>query len=271
MNVIASYSRFVSGLVLLFCLASCKTKPYSPAPKKVVVESIEVNIREFEGRPDAYALVKGRLSSSVAQLVDADQSREGTILHISVMEQTPRGAVAAPDMGASPPFETRIPIDILGLKPGTYTVEANGVMAKLEVPEVLKSDSQSFAQQAEPYKVKWKPAPLPAGTVKMLPPMQVNQPPRTPQLLAQSDDAASASDPFSVRNETLPPGMTASVSMEPPSPLRTGSKPKPVPKKSPDMRPENVLSIEELLGPTDTFSTFSGRSGETSPNSTTIY
>ncbi len=269
MIVIASYSRVVLGLVPLFLLGSCGTKPYAPGPKEAVVESIEVNIREFQGRPDAEVVVNGRLSTSVAQLVDADQSREGTVLHVSVMEQTPRGAVPLPDMGKSPPFQTKIPLDILGLKPGHYSVEVNGVMAKLEIPEVFESNSQNVAQQAAPYKVKWKPAPLPAGTVKMLPPMQVNQPPGIPQQLAQNDDAAVASDPFSGgRSEALPPGMTASVSMAPPSPLRTGQKPMPTKKNNPEIAQENVPTIEELIGTADTFSPFLNKPGQTNLNST---
>ncbi len=259
-NVTKFFAAVPCLLLPLFC-GGCKTKPYAPAPKTVQVESIEVFLRDFEGRPDAYAIVKGQLSSMVAQLVDASQTREGRILHITVMEQTPRGAIAKPDLGRSASFEKRIPIDLMGLEAGRYTVEANGMSAILEIPEVFEITRQNPAQSVPQHKVKWKPAPLPAGTVKMMPPAQVNQAPGAAQQIANSVNAAAAADPFSSQNKALPPGMSASVSMTPPSPLRTGGKPKQKPGQQRELEPapalEDIPTIEALLGSSNTVSTLS--------------
>ncbi len=84
-----------------------------------MVDSVEVEVgANSPGVPEAYAIVKGRLSSSAAQLIDARQSRVDRTLVLEVLEQTPRGATLLPDLAQSPPFETRIPIEILDLNPG---------------------------------------------------------------------------------------------------------------------------------------------------------
>lgn len=122
------------GLLPLCLLVSCQVKPYAPPPQVATVESVEVEIGEFAGRPEAYALVKGRLSSSAAQLIDARQSRVDRTLVLEVLEQTPRGATLLPDLAQSPPFETRIPIEILGLEPGPCLLYANGIEVPFEIP-----------------------------------------------------------------------------------------------------------------------------------------
>lgn len=122
-----------SGIALL-ALSSCQVQPYAPPPQKAFVETLEVQIKDFEGRPDAQAVVSGRMSSNVAQLVDHQQSRDGDRLYIDVLEQTPRGATLVPNLTDSAPFQTIIPIDLLGLEPGVYTVSANGIETTLEIP-----------------------------------------------------------------------------------------------------------------------------------------
>ena len=111
-------------------------KPYAPPPQQVVVESVEITLRDFHGRPEAYAEVEGLLTSSAAQLVDAKQSREGRTLFIEVLEQTPRGASLLPDLAQNSPFTTKIPIELLGLEPGSYILSTNGIEAPLVVPAI---------------------------------------------------------------------------------------------------------------------------------------
>ncbi len=123
-----------AAFLLPSLVVSCQVKPYAPPPRLTLVESVEVEVRDFEGRPEAYAMVRGRLSSSAAQLIDARQSRVDRTLIIEVMEQTPRGANLLPDLGESPPFETRIPVEILGLEPGPVTLYANGIGTAFEIP-----------------------------------------------------------------------------------------------------------------------------------------
>jgi hypothetical protein len=118
-----------------FLLAvSCQVKPYAPPPKAAMVESAEVSIQSFQGRPDAFVLVKGRLSSSVAQLVDPVQTREDGKILIEVLEQTPRGATSLTDLGTMPSYETRIPVELLGMDAGPCVLNVNGIEVTFEIP-----------------------------------------------------------------------------------------------------------------------------------------
>ncbi len=140
-------------------MTSCQVigrKPYAPPPRLAQVEDVEVVVREFAGRPEANAIVKGHLSSTAAQLVDSRQSREGELLIVEVMEQTPHGAtptpladavVAATPEDTTPSFETVIPIEILGLDPGPHLLRVNGLEIPFEIPTpratlVSSDDSQ---------------------------------------------------------------------------------------------------------------------------------
>ncbi len=133
------------ALCLPLLAVSCQTKPYAPPPRLALVESVEVEVGEFAGRPEVFAVVKGRLSTSVAQLIAPRQSRIGRTLVIEVREQTPRGATPLPDLGQSPPFETRIPVEVLGLEPGPCLLHANGIETPFEISfprAVLASSSE---------------------------------------------------------------------------------------------------------------------------------
>lgn len=124
---------FVCGLLAV----SCQVKPYAPPPIPAVVESAEVEVRFFAGRPEAIVTVKGLLSSSAAMLVDPKQSSEGNTLYIEVLEQTPRGATLLPALGANPPFRTRIPIELLGTDgAGTYVLDTNGIQTTFEISAI---------------------------------------------------------------------------------------------------------------------------------------
>lgn len=115
-------------------LQSCQLKPYAPPAQKALVEGVEITTKEFAGRPEIYARVQGRLSTSAAQLVDSPQRRDGNRIYLDIMEQTPRGADLTVDLAHSPEYERIVPIDILGLKPGNYLLSVNGFESVIEVP-----------------------------------------------------------------------------------------------------------------------------------------
>jgi hypothetical protein len=130
---------FFRVILIINCLlaVSCQLEPYAPPPVPVIVESAEVEVRFFAGRPEAIATVKGTLTSSAAMLVDPKQSRVGNTLFIEVLEQTPRGATLLPALGTTPPFRTRIPIELLGTEgPGTYILDTNGIQTTFEIPAI---------------------------------------------------------------------------------------------------------------------------------------
>jgi len=128
-SCLLSVVKFPWWTSIFAVLASCQVmRPYAPEPQPATVESVEVEVRRFHGRPEAYAVVRGRLSSRAAQLTAPRQSRdEDGNPRIEVMEQTPRGASLLPDASEPPPFQSRIPVELLGLGPGAYTLSANGV------------------------------------------------------------------------------------------------------------------------------------------------
>ncbi|NLT70406.1 MAG: hypothetical protein GXX91_06900 [Verrucomicrobiaceae bacterium] len=130
----------IFSLSLFSLIVSCQTKPpYAPPPRPALVESVAVEVGEFGGRPDVSAVVSGHLSSTAALLVDPRQSREGQVISLEVLEQTPRATTLLTDLGESPPFETRIPIGTLGLEPGRYTLAVNGLLAEFEIPPIQAS------------------------------------------------------------------------------------------------------------------------------------
>lgn len=128
-------------LVSAAFLASCQVQPYAPPPQAVTVTSVDVKVSHFHGRPEATAVVKGFLTTSAAQLVDTKQSRSGHTLLLEVREQTPRGANLLSDLTNSPPFEKRVPLEIIGLPPGNYRLIANKVETVFTIPSPVSESS----------------------------------------------------------------------------------------------------------------------------------
>lgn len=130
-------AQFLRPLLCGVLLASCQTtKPYAPPAQPAVVDSVEVEVRTFQGRPEAFAIVEGSLSTSAAQLVDSRQSRDGNRLYLEVLEQTPRGATLAGAITDSPTFKTKVPLELLGLMPGDYILSTNGIETPISVPGI---------------------------------------------------------------------------------------------------------------------------------------
>lgn len=127
--------RAISPLLCLLTV-SCQVKPYAPPPVAALVENVEIEVLDFEGRPEAYAYVEGRLSSSAAQLVDTRQSREDRTIVLEVLEQTPRGANLLPDLAMAPPFKTKISVELLGLSPGPCLLITNGIQTPFIIPSL---------------------------------------------------------------------------------------------------------------------------------------
>lgn len=129
-----AFSRHLAFWLSPLAVSCQTTKPYAPPPQPALVENVEVEVRDFQGRPEAHAVVKGHLSTAAAQLIDARQSRVDGILVLEVLEQTPRGANLISDLAQAPPFETRIPIELLGLEPGPCLLHVNGLEIPFEIP-----------------------------------------------------------------------------------------------------------------------------------------
>ncbi len=132
--------------------SACQTTPYAPPPRPAQVDEVEVEVSQFEGRPEAYARVRGRLSSQAAQLIDPRQSRRDGVLYLEILEQTPRGAEATASLAEPSPFDTRVPIEILGLDPGPQRLLVNGHEAIFELPS-LRAEIASPSDAAPPPRI----------------------------------------------------------------------------------------------------------------------
>ena len=108
-------------------------EPTEMPPTKVGranVESIEIVMRE--SLPvQISANIKGTVSDACTKAEPVTQERDGNTFHITVGATREAGAMCAQVIT---PFETSVAIDAVGLKAGTYTVEANGVSTTFELP-----------------------------------------------------------------------------------------------------------------------------------------
>lgn len=106
-----------------------------PADGEAVITGVApvntVDVAVMESFPlQAQAIVSGDLPDGCTELAGSTQRLDGTT--ISVTLTTSRPAEAECTL-ALVPFETVVPLDILGLYAGTYTVEVNGVTASTPI------------------------------------------------------------------------------------------------------------------------------------------
>ena len=140
------------ALLLLACTASCKKEPQpdttvpkeEPAPdknatyiyRKVGIESIQ--IQKMESMPvQVSVLVNGWLSDSCTSLDQITQERDGKDFLITITTKRPADVNC---LQMITPFQQTIPLDVLGLKAGTYTVTVNRMSDTftLDVDNVLQ-------------------------------------------------------------------------------------------------------------------------------------
>jgi hypothetical protein len=125
------------ALLLLACTSSCKKElqPDTTVPKetpkpnknatyiyrKAGIESFQ--IQKMESMPvQVSVLVKGWLSDSCTSLHQITQEREGNDFLITITTKRPADVNC---LQMIMPFEEAIPLEVLGLRAGTYTVTVN--------------------------------------------------------------------------------------------------------------------------------------------------
>ena len=134
-------------IVLVSCapiLATPSPAPASPNATPVVtmavVQSVEVQILEAEPL-QANAIVRGQLPDGGCTTISSvDQVRNGNSFNITLMTTTDPLAICTL---AATPFEQVVPLEVSNLPPATYTVNANGVEATLEL---LPRNASTFQQ-----------------------------------------------------------------------------------------------------------------------------
>jgi inhibitor of cysteine peptidase len=81
----------------------------------VMLESFPVQVRVF---------AKGYLADSCTKMGAIKQERQGNSFKVTITTMRPTNLACADVIS---PFEETIPLDVAGLKAGTYTVDVNGV------------------------------------------------------------------------------------------------------------------------------------------------
>jgi hypothetical protein len=101
------------------------TPPGSSISGEATVESVELLM--LESFPvQVRAVVKGYTPDSCTTISDIKQERESNTFNVTIITTRPADLMCAEVIT---PFEETIPLDVVGLKAGTYTVNVNGVSA----------------------------------------------------------------------------------------------------------------------------------------------
>jgi len=96
---------------------------------EAVVESVDAQI--LESFPvQVHAVVRGTLGDGCTTLDEVTTTREGNTFLIRLTTERPADAVCTQ---AVVPFEEVVPLDVVGLPAGQYTVDANGVTTTFEL------------------------------------------------------------------------------------------------------------------------------------------
>ncbi len=99
-----------------------------------MIDSVEVLI--LESFPVQVTVnVRGNLSDACTKIAEVTTTRDGNTFNIDISTSRPADAMCAQVLT---PFEQNIPLDVKGLKKGTYTVNVNGTTETF----VLAQDNQ---------------------------------------------------------------------------------------------------------------------------------
>ena len=167
-------ARFVLILLLALLLAACGSEEETPTPTEVAdtpapaattapatptplsepifglanVESVEVLI--LESFPvQIHVVAQGTLPNGCTEIDEVIVQQEGAVFDVAVT------TIREPDQvctEALVPFEESIPLDVLGLPAGTYTVAVNGVEGSftLDIDNVVQQEAPPPTAQPEP-------------------------------------------------------------------------------------------------------------------------
>ncbi len=114
----------ISKRALTFTVLSMAcSQGMEPIPAEARVESIEILM--LESFPiQIHVSARGHLPDGCTTISDISQSRDGNTFTVVIMTSRP---VDISCTQALVPFEEVIPLDVVGLPAGTYTVNVNGV------------------------------------------------------------------------------------------------------------------------------------------------
>jgi hypothetical protein len=123
------------ALALTALCAACDLPGGTLAPDEILVERIDILL--LESFPvQVHVAVFGKLPDACSMIGDVEQVQEGNTFSVTMTLARRGDARCAPN---PTPFEHTVPLDVLGLKAGTYTVDVHGVSGtfELQVDNVL--------------------------------------------------------------------------------------------------------------------------------------
>jgi hypothetical protein len=119
------YDVVVNGFSTTVEIDPVKALGEMPVVGGARVDHVAVEIGQGSPIP-VNAVVSANFPDTCAQLGAIEQRLVGNVFEITMTTLSPAGAVCAPD---GLPFRTTIPLNVVGLEPGQYTVTVNGVSA----------------------------------------------------------------------------------------------------------------------------------------------
>lgn len=127
MFIIRRYKSLVALIALLaFSIVACSPGVESA---KASVESIEILI--LESFPvQIHVVARGHLPDDCTEIAEITQERQGNTFSVTITTARPANVACAEKVVS---FEEVIPLDVVGLPAGTYTVDVNGVRDSFEL------------------------------------------------------------------------------------------------------------------------------------------
>ena len=125
---IGEYTITVNGVTTLFEFDPATNLSARPRTAPLQVDSVEVEIGVGSPIPVS-VVVSGNFPNTCAQMGQVSQQLTGDGIEISILTSTPDGQECADDLL---PFRTSIPLNVVSLPNGTYTVNVNGVRTSFE-------------------------------------------------------------------------------------------------------------------------------------------
>ena len=131
-----SYTVTVNGSSANFNLdtdnptAVLRTADMPIIKEDVQVDAVTMNLGEGSPFP-AHAVVSANLSNTCAQLSEVHVIREGFNFFIRLIADVPAEAKCNPD---TLPFRLEVPLNIVGLEEGSYTVTVSGANTSFDLP-----------------------------------------------------------------------------------------------------------------------------------------
>jgi len=131
-----SYSVLVNGSRADFELDTANTASTLPTADTlfnkadIIVDDVRMEIGVGSPIP-VHAVISANLPSVCAQLGEVRVHRDGTRFFVRLVAYVPAEEECSPD---TLPFRLEVPLNVIGLEAGTYTVNANGTSASFEFP-----------------------------------------------------------------------------------------------------------------------------------------